>query len=164
MKKICLIFLCLMMFFAYMSMGKADETNSPPLLATAYAAGDSHCFVISKAELLNMAGQSVNTVAGGGGYRVRASVHNNNAAPAAGLAIIQVRGGSGATSAGGGRVLGCVGIASDVPVTGSTVSSDFTLPAGMRGEAYVDIFVWDGWDTMAPRAAASQTLSFTITE
>ncbi|OPY63606.1 MAG: hypothetical protein A4E56_00485 [Pelotomaculum sp. PtaU1.Bin065] len=164
MKKICSISLCLMVLFAYMLAGVADETNSPLQIAAAYAAGDSQCFAISQAELLNQSGQSVNTVAGGGGFRVRASVDNDNDAPAAGLVIIQVRGGSGAAGSGGGRVLGCVGIAGDIPVTGSTAGSDFTLPAGVSGKAYVDVFVWDGWDTMAPRAAASQSLNFTITK
>jgi len=164
MKKICLLFLCIIMLFAYMPAGKEDEANSPLQLAPACAADNSHCFVVSQAELLDMDGRSVNTVAGGGGYRVMTSVANNNAVPAAGLVIIQVRGGSGATSAGGGRVLGCVGISGDIPVTGSTAGSDFTVPAGISGKAYVDIFVWDGWETMAPRAAASQTLSFTITK
>jgi len=75
-----------------------------------------------------------------------------------------VRGGSGATSTGGGQVLGCVGISGEIPVAGSTVSSDFTMPSGAGGPAYVDVFVWDGWDTMVPRAEARQDLSFTVTE
>jgi len=123
-----------------------------------------HYFNITNVELLNPAGQSVNTVPSQGGYRIQAGIDNNYGGSADGLAIIQVRGGSGATSSGGGKVLGCVGISSLIPVTGSTVSSDFTMPAGISGPAYVDVFVWDGWDTMVPRAEASQDLSFNVTQ
>ena len=119
---------------------------------------------IKKAELLNPAGQSISSVPAQGGYRIKASVANNNAAPTGGLTIIQVRGGSGATSSGGGLVLGCVGLAGEIPVSGSTVSSDFTMPAGISGTACVDVFVWDGWDTMVPRAEARQDLSFSVTQ
>jgi hypothetical protein len=115
-------------------------------------------------ELLDPAGNSINTVPSQGGYRIQARIDNNYASSTNGLTIIQVRGGSGATSDGGGRVLGCVGISSLIPVTGSTVSSDFTMPAGISGPAYVDVFVWDGWDTMVPRAEASHDLSFSVTQ
>lgn len=123
-----------------------------------------HYFVIDKVELLNPSGNSISTVPGLGGYRIQAGIDNNYASPTNGLSIIQVRGGSGATSTGGGQVLGCVGLSGEIPVTGSTVSSDFTMPAGIGGEAYVDVFVWDGWISMVPRAAANHNLSFTITE
>ncbi|TEB08015.1 Cadherin-like beta sandwich domain protein [Pelotomaculum schinkii] len=121
-----------------------------------------HYFAVNKAELLNPAGQSISSVPGQGGYRIKTFVGNNNAVPTAGLTIIQVRGGSGAASSGGGQVLGCVGLAGDIPVAGSSVSADFTMPSGVSGPAYVDVFVWDGWDTMVPRAAANQSLSFGI--
>ena len=38
------------------------------------------------------------------------------------------------------------------------------MPAGLSGKAYEDVFVWDGWDTMAPRAKARQDMSFSVTE
>ncbi len=123
-----------------------------------------HYFNIASVELLDPAGNSINTVPSQGGYRIQARIDNNYASSTNGLTIIQVRGGSGATSDGGGRVLGCVGISSLIPVTGSTVSSDFTMPAGISGPAYVDVFVWDGWDTMVPRAEASHDLSFSVTQ
>jgi hypothetical protein len=124
-----------------------------------------HYFAVDKAELLNPAdGRPITTVGSQGGYRVQAGVANNYAGATPGLAIIQVRGGNGATSTGGGRVLGCVGLSGEIPVTGSTVSSDFTMPTGISGPAYVDVFVWDGWDTMVPRAKAKQDLSFSVTQ
>ncbi|MFA5383347.1 MAG: cadherin-like beta sandwich domain-containing protein [Eubacteriales bacterium] len=123
-----------------------------------------HYFNIASVELLDPTGNSVSAVPRQGGYRIHAGIDNNYASPADGLAIIQVRGGNGATSGGGGQVLGCVGISSLIPVTGSTVCSDFTMPAGISGPAYVDVFVWDNWDNMVPRAEASQDLSFTVTE
>ncbi|OPY63605.1 MAG: Cadherin-like beta sandwich domain protein [Pelotomaculum sp. PtaU1.Bin065] len=123
-----------------------------------------HYFAVSGADLLSPAGQVISSVAAQGGYRVKASVANNYAAPAAGLTIIQVRGGSGATSSGGGQVLGCIGLSGEIPVEGSVVSSDFTMLAGVSGPAYVDVFVWDGWDTMTPRAEANQGLSFSVTQ
>lgn len=123
-----------------------------------------HYFNIASVELLDPAGNSINTVPSQGGYRIQVGIDNNYASSTNGLTIIQVRGGSGATSDGGGRVLGCVGISSLIPVTGSTVSSDFTMSAGISGPAYVDVFVWDGWDTMVPRAEASQDLSFDVTQ
>ena len=123
-----------------------------------------HYFAID-VKLLNPAdSQPITTVGNQGGYRVQASVANNYASPAPGLTLIQVRGGSGATSTGGGRVLGCVGLAGEIPVSGSIVSSDFTMPPGVSGPAYVDVFVWDGWDTMVPRAKAKQDLSFSVTQ
>jgi hypothetical protein len=39
-----------------------------------------------------------------------------------------------------------------------------TMPSGISGKAYVDVFVWDGWDTMVPRAKAKQDLSFSVTQ
>lgn len=49
-------------------------------------------------------------------------------------------------------------------MAGKPVSADFNMPGHMSGQAYVDVFVWDGWDTLAPRADASQALSFTVTQ
>lgn len=121
-----------------------------------------HYFQIKKVELLNSAGNSISTVSSQGGFRIQAGVGNNYASSANGLTIIQVRGGDNATSTGGGQVLGCVGISGVVPVTGAGVSSDFTLPAGISGTVYVDVFVWDDWKTMVPRAAADQSMSFTV--
>ncbi len=123
-----------------------------------------HYFNIDEVNLLNSAGNPISTVASQGGYRIQAGIDNNYASPTNGLTIIQVRGGESANSESGGQVMGCVGISSVIPVSGSTVSSDFTLPAGISGEAYVDVFVWEDWETMVPRAAANQDLSFTVSE
>ncbi|MCG9967266.1 cadherin-like beta sandwich domain-containing protein [Pelotomaculum terephthalicicum JT] len=124
-----------------------------------------HYFAVNSVELLDPAGQSVTSVPAQGGCRVQANIGNNYCALKSGLVIIQVRGGAGATSGGGGRVLGCVGLESEIPVVeGSAVGADFTMPAGVSGPAYVDVFIWDDWNTMVPRAGVSQSLSFTINE
>lgn len=123
-----------------------------------------HYFDIASVELLDPSGHGVGGVPAGGGYRLQARVENNFTAAAPGLVILQVRGGEGAAAGSGGRVLGCVGLSGAIPVSGSTFASDFTMPAGAGGKAYVDVFVWDGWDTMIPRAAASQAVSFDITQ
>ncbi len=123
-----------------------------------------HYFAVDKVELLDSSGQSITSVAGQGGYRINANIANNYCAPQDGLVIMQVRIGDGATAAGGGQVLECVGLAGEIPVDGKAVSIDFTMPDSLSGQAYVDVFVWDGWDTMVPRANPSQNLSFTVTE
>lgn len=38
------------------------------------------------------------------------------------------------------------------------------MPDDLSGPVYVDVLVWDGWDTMAARVDANRTLSFNITE
>jgi alpha-tubulin suppressor-like RCC1 family protein len=121
-------------------------------------------FNIDSVQLLSTSGQSVTSVARQGGCRVEAKAANNYTNPQTGLVIIQVRGGTDATGAGGGRVLGCVGLSAQVPVDGKVVSTDFTLPDDISGQAYVDVFVWDGWDTMVPRGASNQTLTFNVTK
>ncbi len=124
-----------------------------------------HYFVIDEVDLLNSAGSEISTVPSQGGYRIQAGIDNNYGSATGGLTIIQVRGGANASSESGGQVLGCVGVFStDIPVSGTTVSSDFTLPSGISGEAYVDVFVWEDWASMVPRAAANQELSFTVSE
>ncbi len=123
-----------------------------------------HYFAVDKVELLDSSGQSITSVAGQSGYRINANIANNYCAPQDGLVIMQVRTGDGATAAGGGQVLECVGLAGEIPVDGKAVSTDFTMPGSLSGQAYVDVFVWDGWETMVPRANPSQNLSFTVTE
>jgi alpha-tubulin suppressor-like RCC1 family protein len=123
-----------------------------------------HYFAVDKVELLDPSGQSITSVAGQSGYRINAKIANNYCDPKDGLVIVQVRGGDGATATSGGQVLECVGLAGEIPVDGKTVSTDFTMPGNLSGQAYVDVFVWDGWDTMVPRANPSQNLSFTIIE
>ena len=80
------------------------------------------------------------------------------------LTIIREWGGVWPNSNSGGQVLGCVGVSSTIPVNGTTVSSDFTLPSGISGNVFVDVFVWEDWATMVPRAAASQELVFTVSK
>ncbi len=145
------------------------NTHSPTALGvneglTGLNVLSGHFFAIDNVELLDSEGQVIISVPSQGGYRIQAQVANNYASSTNGLTIIQVRAGAGATSTGGGRVLGCVGINSLIPVTGSAVSSDFTMPAGVSGPAYVDVFVWSDWNNMVPRAEARQDLSFTVTD
>jgi alpha-tubulin suppressor-like RCC1 family protein len=124
-----------------------------------------HYFDINSVELLNPStGQPITSVTAQGGYRVQAGIASNNTAATGGLTILQVRGGAGAGGRAGGQVLGCIGLENDIPVAGQPVSADFTMPAGVSGPAYVDVFVWDGWDTMVPRATPNQTLTFNVTQ
>jgi len=127
------------------------------------AAGDNMALTVTSVDLLNSDGQIISSVGSQDSYRIEAQIANNNTTPTTGLIIIQVRGGSGASSTGGGQVLGCVGLACNIPLSGSTVSSNFTMPTGISGSAYVDVFVWNGWNTMMPGAEAKQDLNFTVT-
>lgn len=116
---------------------------------------------ISSVKLFDVDGQPISTVANGGGYQVEAQVdHDSNTAKDA-LIIIQVRNGSGATATSGGKVIECVAVQMSLqPIT--KVTSEFTLPDHLAGKAYVDVFVWDGWDNQCALANASHNLSFKI--
>ncbi|ACV64212.1 Alpha-tubulin suppressor and related RCC1 domain- containing protein-like protein [Desulfofarcimen acetoxidans DSM 771] len=148
----------------YIGAGTAGDALQRNALLAGVNVLAGHYFVVNNVGLYDSSGKSINSVACQGGYRIQASIANNNSGSSKGLAILQVRGGPGATSSGGGRVLGCIGVEGEVPVDGQPVSADFTMPAGLSGPAFVDVFVWDGWDTMVPRAKPNQNLSFNITQ
>jgi len=152
-KKIWSILICLSIFLAaYAPAGFAGEANP--------AASE---FKISGVRLLNpLNNQEISAVAGQKGYRIQAQVDNNRAEITGGLVIVQVRYGAGAAAEGGGRVLNCVGVSSAISATGAAVTTDSVLPAGLSGKAYVDVFVWNGWDVQAPLASPDHNTSFNI--
>lgn len=119
---------------------------------------------ISKVQLLNPSNnEEISSVKGQEGYRVQAQVENSGNESSDGLVIIQVRQGEGATAEDGGKVLNCVGVSSAIPATGAAVTSDYILPAGLSGKAYIDVFVWDSWDDQVPLANPNHNKSFAIT-
>jgi uncharacterized protein YjdB len=125
--------------------------------------GSTGNIAISKVQLLDPStNQVIGSVSGQSGYRVQAQLANGGDASIDGLAIVQVRYGSGATAEGGGTVLNCIGVASGIPTTGSTISSDFVLPRGLSGKAYIDVFVWNGWDKQSPLTAPDHTTGFNM--
>lgn len=98
---------------------------------------------ISGVELLDCAGQPAAAVAPGGGYQVKALFANEMDTTQNALLIIQVRGGAGAAATGGGTVVGYAAAQTEVVVAGGEAAAEFTLPAGLTGKGYVDVFVWD---------------------
>lgn len=120
-------------------------------------------FNIGKVRLLNpSSNEEISTVAGQNGYRIQAQIDNNGAKTIDGLVIVQVRNGTGSSAEGGGKVLNCVGVSSGISATGSAVTSDYVLPSGLSGTAYVDVFVWNGWDAQVPLANPDHNKSFTV--
>jgi hypothetical protein len=120
-------------------------------------------FNISNVRLLNpLNNEEIHAVVGQSGYRIQARVDNNGQAVTDGLVIVQVRNGTGATADSGGKVLNCVGVASGIPATGSVVTTDYVLPGGLSGKAYVDVFVWNGWDDQIPLADSHHDTSFNV--
>lgn len=117
---------------------------------------------VESVRLLDCAGQAVTSVAPGGGYCIEAQVVNYVNAAKDALLIIQVRSGEGAAAASGGSVVGCAAVQKTVDVTGDKVTAEFTMPAGLSGEAYVDVLVWDNCDNRYPLGKDNHDLSFNI--
>ncbi|ACV64210.1 hypothetical protein Dtox_3491 [Desulfofarcimen acetoxidans DSM 771] len=175
MKKILSLLICIIIFLSFIPAGLADEVNSLlqtlPRLTVApvtqqinnAGGGAVNELNISNVQVLTPSNnEEINTVAGQHGYRVQAQITNNSNETTDGLVIVQVRHGTGATVEEGGKVLDCVGVSSGIPVTGSTVTSDFVLPSGLSGTAYVDVYAWNGWDAQVPLAAPNHSMSFTV--
>lgn len=119
-------------------------------------------FFIDNVQLLDTSNQSITSVNNQAAYRIKASVTNNSTETQDALIIIQVRNGSNATATAGGNVLECLGVQMEVPTTGAEVTPEFTLPSGLNGKAYVDVFVWDDWSSQNPLADSNHQLSFDI--
>ncbi len=143
--------------FGNNSRGQCDVPDGINLLG-------GHYFTIDDVKLLDSLGNEITAVSGQGGYRIETQLKSQHFSPQNALVIIQVRSGTGAGAISGGQVLSCIGLERQIAVDGDVIAADFTLPSNLNGTAYVDVFVWDGWDTMVPRAASNQSLSFTVTE
>lgn len=117
---------------------------------------------IDSVELLNYAGQPITTVAAGGGYCIESKLLNAVKTPRKALLLIQVRSGEGASASSGGQIVGCAAVQSVVGIAGSKARAEFTLPANLKGKAYVDVYVWDNCSTHQPLGKDNHELSFDI--
>ena len=123
-----------------------------------------HCFAVNDAELLDSEGNRVTSVTAGETCQIKADINNYYCEDSEGTVLIQVRGGEGASASGGGRVLSCISLEKDVPLEGTTVSSDFTMPENISGTVYIDIFVWDKGDKPVPKTEPDQSLMITVNQ
>jgi len=121
-----------------------------------------HCFDISNVQLLDSENNGIASVAAGGTYQIKANINNYYCEDAEGNVLIQVRGDDGADAAGGGRVLSCIRQKKTIPLEGTTVSTDFTMPEHITGTVYIDVFVWDKGSKPVPKAAPDQSLKVTV--
>ncbi len=117
---------------------------------------------ISSVELLDVEGGQISSVAAGGGYCVQVQLTNDVDVAMDTLLVIQVRNGSEATATSGGSVVGCVAMQAVVDTAGGDYKAEFTLPAGLSGKAYVDVFVLDNCVSLEPLGKESHELSFDI--
>lgn len=116
---------------------------------------------VSSVKVLDSSYQEISSVTARGHYRLQAHLNNNTSSPQSAVAVLQVRGGSGAAADGGGEPLGIASVKADVPASGMDVYADFTLPDMPAGRAYVDVLVWD--EAGAPIDVPCQNCSFDIT-
>ncbi|WP_027399054.1 cadherin-like beta sandwich domain-containing protein [Anaerovorax odorimutans] len=121
-----------------------------------------HYFSAHDVELNDSEGKSATSVTANGTYKINAKIDNYYCEDTKCNVIIQVRGGEGAEASGGGNVISCSEQNIDVPLEGSTVSADFTMPENISGHVYVDVFAWDKGDNLAPRAEANQSLKIKV--
>ncbi len=117
---------------------------------------------VSDIKLLNLDADPISTVADGGGYCIEAQIANQSDTAKNVLIVIQVRNGTGATAFSGGNVVECVAMQTVVDVTGDQVTTEFTLPDDLSGKAYVDIFLWDNFNSLSPLGTPNHELSFDI--
>ncbi|MCG9967268.1 chitobiase/beta-hexosaminidase C-terminal domain-containing protein [Pelotomaculum terephthalicicum JT] len=118
---------------------------------------------ISNVTLLDCQGRQITSVAAGGGYCIKARLVNAINAAKDALLIIQLRNGAGATATTGGSVVGCAAVQAVVAASGGEAVAEFTLPAGLSGKAYVDVFIWDNYDNKNPLGRSYHALNFDIT-
>lgn len=118
--------------------------------------------IVDNVKLLSPAGNPVTTVEAGTDYCIQAALKSNTGEAEDAVVIIQVRGGAGVTASGGGYVLGCTTIPAHILPDSPGVTADFTMPSGLNGRAYVDVFVWDGWEAQIQLAKPHQYLTFGI--
>jgi len=123
-----------------------------------------HCFAVNDAALLDSGGNKATSVTAGETYQIKAGIRNYYCEDAEGTVFIQVRGGEGADASGGGRVLSCFRLKKTVPLDGTTVSADFTMPENVTGSIYIDLFVWDKGDKPVPKTEPDQSLMFMVNE
>lgn len=117
---------------------------------------------IDKVQLLDYNGQAITSVAPGGGYCIEAKLINDVNTAKNTFLIIQVRAGAGAGATSGGQVVGYTATQTVVDVNGSAAKAEFTLPEGLSGNAYVDVFVWDNPVNHTPLGNSDHTLSFAV--
>jgi len=117
---------------------------------------------INSVKLLDNTDKVVSSIASGGGYRIQANLVNKTGAKIDGLLIIKVRNGSGATNLEGGNTIGYAAIRSVIPISGNIATAEFTMPSGLSGKAYVDVYVWDNYTDHISLGADHHDLSFDI--
>lgn len=116
---------------------------------------------VSSVKLLNNSFKPLASASAGGSCRMQAHLENHSSQPQNVLALIQIRGGNGATAAGGGKVLGIVSVNADVAMDGADVYADFTLPKNSAGTVFTDVYVLD--EGYVPIDTPYRQFSFTVT-
>ena len=118
---------------------------------------------ISSVELSDYQGGQITSVEAGGGYCIQAQLINNVDAAKDTLLVIQVRTGAAATTTSGGSVVGYAAMQTVVDTSGGEYKAEFTMPFGLSGKAYIDVFVWDNCDSLESLGKDNHELSFDIT-
>lgn len=117
---------------------------------------------IDKVRLLDCNGQSISSVAPGGGYCIEVDTVNAVGTAKDALLIIQLRCGQNVDRTSGGKVVAYIAAQMLIGADGAKSRAEFTLPCDLIGKAYVDVFVWDNIHNKNPLGSENQTLSFNI--
>ena len=138
------------------------ETNRLKNITTIQLINVDDQITISSVSLLDNKGTSISSVAPGGGYCIEVNLANKVMTATDALLIFQVRYGDEATPFSGGKAIAFAAVQSRVAVDGGKATAEFTMPSGIKGTAYVDIYIWDNASGCQSLGTESHSLNFEI--